>query len=379
VTQAGVYVEDVPAGPRTIVGVATSTAAFVGRTAKGRYNKPVDITSFAQFERSFGGLWAESNLGYAVRDFFRTGGTTAVVVRVRGSDAAAHLAGVHALDACELINLIVVPPYTPAAGLGERELDRRLIADIVAYAESRNAMAIFDAPNWASVGAATAELAGAAFSPSANAAVYFPRIQQPDPLASGTVSVFPCAGAVAGVIARTDASRGVWRPPAGLDAVLTGVSDLAIRMTDADNGQLSALGVNTLRTTPGGECVVWGARTCAAVEGLASEWKYVPVRRTALFIEQSLSQGLQWAVFEPNNEPIWTEVRGVVGVFLHALFREGAFQGATPAECYYVKCGRDTMTQSDIDAGVLNIIVGIAPSRPAEFVTIRLALRAEAR
>ena len=180
------------------------------------------------------------------------------------------------------------------------------------------------------------------------------------------------AGGVAGGMARTDAQRGVWKAPAGLEATLNGVAELAVPLTDGDIGRLNPLGVNCLRALPAAGRVVWGARTMQGADRLASEWKYIPVRRTALFIEESLFRGTQWVVFEPNDEPLWAQIRLNVGAFMNTLFRQGAFQGATPREAYFVKCDKETTTQADIDVGVVNIHVGFAPLKPAEFVVIRL-------
>jgi phage tail sheath protein FI len=174
------------------------------------------------------------------------------------------------------------------------------------------------------------------------------------------------------VMARTDTQRGVWKAPAGLEATLNGVPELALPLTDGDIGRLNPLGVNCLRAVPSVGRVVWGARTLQGADRLASEWKYIPVRRTALFIEESLFRGTQWVVFEPNDEPLWAQIRLNVGTFLNTLFRQGAFQGATPREAYFVKCDKETTTQADIDRGVVNIHVGFAPLKPAEFVVIRL-------
>jgi phage tail sheath protein FI len=135
---------------------------------------------------------------------------------------------------------------------------------------------------------------------------------------------------------------------------------------------LNPLGVNCLRSFPVNGRVVWGSRTLAGADQLASEWKYVPVRRTALFIEESLYRGTQWVVFEPNDEPLWAQIRMNVGAFMQNLFRQGAFQGSTPREAYFVKCDSETTTQNDIDNGIVNIIVGFAPLKPAEFVVIKL-------
>ena len=125
-----------------------------------------------------------------------------------------------------------------------------------------------------------------------------------------------------------------------------------------------------MRTLPAAGNVVWGARTLVGDDRLASQWKYVPVRRTALFIEESLYRGTQWAVFEPNDEPLWSQLRLNIGVFMHDLFRQGAFQGQSPQDAYFVKCDAATTTQSDRDRGIVTVIVGFAPLKPAEFVIL---------
>jgi uncharacterized protein len=188
----------------------------------------------------------------------------------------------------------------------------------------------------------------------------------------GQVQSFPAAGAIAGAIARTDGTRGVWKAPAGLDAVLDGVTELDVSLTDPNIGELNPLGVNCLRVAPGNGHVVWGARTRAGNDRLASEWKYLPVRRTALFLEESLYRGTQWVVFEPNAEPLWAQIRLNVGAFMNTLFRQGAFAGTTPREAYFVKCDGETTTQNDINLGIVHIIVGFAPLKPAEFVVVQI-------
>jgi phage tail sheath protein FI len=174
------------------------------------------------------------------------------------------------------------------------------------------------------------------------------------------------------VYARIDASRGVWKAPAGTEASVRGVQALEYRLTDAENGILNPLGINCLRTFPIFGNVCWGGRTLEGADQLASEWKYIPVRRTALYIEESLYRGTTWVVFEPNDEPLWAQIRLNVGAFMHDLFRQGAFQGTTPQQAYFVKCDKETTTQNDIDRGVVNIVVGFAPLKPAEFVIIQI-------
>jgi phage tail sheath protein FI len=176
---------------------------------------------------------------------------------------------------------------------------------------------------------------------------------------------------MAGVYARTDSTRGVWKAPAGTDAALRN-AQLAVRLDDLENGGLNPLGVNVLRNFPVFGNIAWGARTLNGADQQASEWKYVPVRRTALYIEESLYEGLKWVVFEPNDEPLWAQIRMNAGAFMNNLFRQGAFQGNTPAKAYFVKCDSETTTQNDIDRGVVNILVGFAPLKPAEFVVLKI-------
>jgi phage tail sheath protein FI len=194
----------------------------------------------------------------------------------------------------------------------------------------------------------------------------------PDSLRENNAAEFVPCGVVAGIWARTDTQRGVWKAPAGQDAGLRGVTQLAYKMTDGQNGNLNPIGVNCLRTFPITGNVVWGARTLEGADRLASEWKYVPVRRTALFIEESLYRGTQWAVFEPNDEPLWAQLRLNIGAFMQNLFRQGAFQGSSAREAYFVKVDNETTTQNDINLGIVNIIVGFAPLKPAEFVVIKI-------
>jgi phage tail sheath protein FI len=207
---------------------------------------------------------------------------------------------------------------------------------------------------------------------SKNAAIFFPRLKQPNPLRDNQVETFVPCGVIAGIFARTDAQRGVWKAPAGLDATLIGVPQLSVPLTDAENGELNPLGINCLRSFPVAGRVVWGARTLRGADQLADEYKYIPVRRLALFIEESLYRGTQWVVFEPNDEPLWAQIRLNLGAFMNNLFRQGAFQGRTPQEAYFVKCNSETTTQNDINLGIVNIVVGFAPLKPAEFVVIKI-------
>jgi uncharacterized protein len=199
-------------------------------------------------------------------------------------------------------------------------------------------------------------------------ALFFPPITIDD---NGLKKNIGPSGAIAGLCARIDSTRGVWKAPAGTEADLRGVVGLKLRFSDGENGIMNPRAVNTIRIFPNG-IVNWGARTMDGDDSFASEYKYIPIRRLALFIEESLYRGLKWVVFEPNDEPLWAQVRLNVGAFMHNLFRQGAFQGQKPKDAYFVKCDSETTTQNDRNLGIVNIWVGFAPLKPAEFVILYL-------
>lgn len=223
--------------------------------------------------------------------------------------------------------------------------------------------------NAAATGLSSLNLSG---DSTRNAAIYFPRIKQADLESDGQIKTKVPCGIMAGIMARTDATRGVWKAPAGIDAGLNGTQGLQVVLSDQENGQLNQLGINCLRSFPVTGRVAWGARTLRGADQFADEYKYISVRRTALFIEESLYRGTQWVVFEPNDESLWAQIRLNIGAFMHNLFRQGAFQGTTPRDAYLVKCDKETTTQNDINLGIVNIIVGFAPLKPAEFVIIKI-------
>jgi len=520
-TYPGVYIQEVPSGVRTITGVATSITAFVGRAAAGPTDDPQMLTSYADYERRFGGLDVTCPMSYAVRDFYLNGGTLALVVRVvhedagtaaislpgsgspadnlvldassagawgnrlsaavdfgsdravatspqidetrfnlrvryqpragrdsfvfesfgsvstnpadgrylplvlerestfvralgtvpgvrpeatpagswiaadgNGSDGSAiddgdvlgeelPKTGIYALNRADLFNLLCIPPLardTTTLPSGYTMPRADTYANALALCEQRRAVLIVDPdPIWGATisGALDAAIDGRnalnlSGSNARNAALYFPAVRMVDPLRDSRVDTFAPSGIIAGVIARTDVQRGVWKAPAGLDASLNGVQDLQVNLNDLENGQLNPLGINCLRSFGVNGRVVWGARTLRGADAAADEYKYLPVRRLALYLEESLYRGTQWVVFEPNDEPLWAQVRLNVGAFMQGLFRQGAFQGASPRDAYFVKCDSQTTTQNDINLGVLNVIVGFAPLKPAEFVVIQI-------
>jgi uncharacterized protein len=504
----GVYIEEVPSGVRTINGVATSIAAFIGRTLRGPTDAPGSLNSFADFERLYGALWAQSTLGYAVDQFFLNGGSQALIVRVHNGATAAKAVvpaggvsliaatagawgnslrarvdlpnppfagspglfnlsvkdlatgrievfndlstdpkseafvssvlenqsqlalvdgpapantppanaapaagddrfadptatrfdggddggditdaqisdpglqskngGLWTLEQADLFNLLCIPPLKRSGGdVGKQSWDAA-----IAYAKSRRAFVIVDsAERWASANDALSGVAGVVTAAD-NAAIYFPRLLFNDPLQADQLDSFASSGAIAGIFAETDMNRGVWTAPAGTQAALQGASGLSLagstsagKLADTDSERLNPAGINALRSFPTTGIVVWGARTLSGADMLASEWKYIPVRRLAFYIEESVFRGTQWAVFEPNAPLLWTQITLNADAFMQALFKQGAFKGQTPDQAYFVRCDNTTTTPADVANGIINIVIGFAPVNPAEFVTISI-------
>jgi hypothetical protein len=201
-------------------------------------------------------------------------------------------------------------------------------------------------------------------------AVYMPWVCTLDPTGqSSEPLVIPPSGFVAGLYARTDGRVGVWKAPAGTGTALGGAVGLAVNLTDVQQGNLNPINVNVIRQFAGSGVVLWGARTITA----DPEWTYIPVRRMAIFLRVSIYRGIQWAVFEPNDDDLWASLRLNINSFMMNLFRQGAFQGATPSQAFFVKCDNETTTQDDINLGIVNVLVGFAPLKPAEFVVVKIS------
>lgn len=489
-TYPGIYIEELPASTHTITAALTSVTVFAGYTHPFKtksFNKAVELFSFTDYEREFGGLYQsgiDANVAYAVNQFFLNGGSDAIVVGLKpGGVTAAHadvgqtihftaleptdkvpmtvtvnnvqgdvaditiaygsktgsktevyrkvsvadtktringisslvtvatdpsasfvavdqelfvlpLAGTagifnaadftavfkqdSSLDKVAIFNLLVIPGIT----------NNGVLSDALAFCERKQAFLIMDPPlpppaqngvvadpnvtdtTW--IGDYMDDTA----PKSQNGAIYFPFLQSTDPL-TGDANTLPPSGFVAGIYARTDTNRGVWKAPAGLETIVrntTGVIESG-RMTDMRHGTLNRRGVNCLRSFPGSGTVVFGARTLVGADTNTAfqQWKYVPVRRMALFIEQTLYRSLGWVVFEPNDDPLWVAIRTTIENFMLSLFNQGAFQGTTPSQAFQVKCDGTTTTQQDINNGIVNIIVAFAPLKPAEFVIIKIA------
>ncbi|WP_250283818.1 phage tail sheath C-terminal domain-containing protein [Frankia sp. CiP1_Cm_nod2] len=289
-------------------------------------------------------------------------------------DGNALMAGIGALDTVDVFNLLCLP--RTATLTGDHPLSPTEAGAVVSFAQTycgnRRAFFLMDTPDTVTR-FDTAKVDLPKTPPHTNTALFYPRVRVPDPLSGFRLRSVGASGTLAGLFARTDADRGVWKAPAGTDATLRNVPELTEVLTDPQNGQLNRQGVNCLRTFPVYGTVSWGSRTRAGADQLASEWKYIPVRRLALYIEESLFRGTQWAVFQPNDAPLWSELRSSIGTFMNNLYRKGAFQGSTPGEAYLVRCDAETTTQADIDLGIVNISVGFAPLKPAEFVIISIS------
>lgn len=400
-TSLGVHVEEVAYGIHLVAGVATSTAVIVGATAKGPWDEARVVTSFGEYQRLFGARVEDDDaMGWAAWAFFEQGGQRLAVLRIGERSwwsrawrafgrffrfaprAEAELPSLEhyraafeaGLPGAEEASILLLPGQRALADGRTNEV----LAAAVAHCEASSArVLIFDLPGGRAF-ASAADLAALSLPDSSFAVTYHPWLVVSDPLpsldgapaGSGTRRLPPSA-ALAGIWARTDQARGVWKAPAGTSAQLRGASDLEFALDMHSAGELNQAGVNPLMDLPGIGRVVWGTRTRAASSG--TEWKYVNVRRLAIFLERSIQQGSQWAVFEPNDEPLWTKLRQQIEHFLNGVWRAGGLQGAKPEEAYFARCGRGhTMAQADVDAGRLIIEVGFAPLKPAEFIILHV-------
>jgi phage tail sheath protein FI len=369
----GVYVEEISFRAHSIEGVPTSTAAFIGPT---RTSPPADSTaapeplkSFIDFEQQYGSLddlqtsqGAQCNyIAHAARVFFDNGGQRLYVGCV-GPDALAeeYAAALQALPESAGISVIAAPGYSarPAAA----EIQRALVEHV--NRAQRFRFAVLEAPPAATIDQVLAARSGIETS---CAAMYYPWV------IVGSSVELPPSGFVCGIFARVDAARGVWKAPA--NETVIGALDLQASIDSHTQELLAAQAINSIRSFPGRGILLWGARTTSS----DPVWKYVNVRRYFTYLEQSILEGLQWVVSEPNDEPLWEAVRQTVTNFLLNNWRSGALMGSKPEEAFFVRCDRSTMTQDDIDNGRLIAEIGVAPVRPAEFVIIRIGLMTACR
>ena len=367
----GVYIEELPASASPIQGVPTAVALFIGTAANAPSAAPVALAGPGDIARALGPVPPDHLLASALNAYFANGGRRAWVACITGDPAMtptspgflasldAMLAPDGPIASVECFNLLVVP------GL----IDVPTAIRLQTLCAERMAFLVLDAPEGAEPAAAIDHARALAAGPDAkNSALYYPGVMVVDAGTPGAPRRMPPSGAVAGVYARMDDATGVWTAPAGIDASLRGIVGVERAVNDLEQGPLNLEGVNVLRQFPVYGPVVWGARTLAPN---APDWRYVPVRRLALFVQASVETGLQWAVFEPNGPPLWATVRLSVATFLDGLWRQGAFMGSTPREAYGVECGGGTtMTAQDVAEGRLVLSLRFAPLRPAEFIVI---------
>lgn len=375
----GVYIQEVPTPTYIPVGEATSITAFVGRFRDGPVSEATTVRSYADASARFGGVDPDIPVTWAVRDFFANGGTEAVLVRLgpdtglQPADYADPATGYAAALRNVPFQLLCIPPDTPVMDevamatiyQGAAELCSTNLAFLIAEPP----------PSWSALVAAgqTDQIPGPArtygiVAPYAQfAAVYFPPFVSTDPT---DPAPRPVSGAIAGIYARTDTSVGVWHAPAGVDAGIEGAGNVSQVLEDADRAALNRVAINAIASFPDIGVVVWGARTLDGLDTLSSDYKYVPVRRLASYILASVRAGTRWAVFEPNTSTLWSALQLQIANFMNGLWRQGAFQGGSPADGYFVTCDASTTTIQDIEQGVANVVIGFAPVRPAEFIVL---------
>ena len=277
------------------------------------------------------------------------------------------------LDKVPIFNLMVLPGVT----------SNDVLSEALSFCETKRAFLIIDPPqpdgaqqdaSWIGNYMGSGDAYGNVAPLAPNAAIYFPYMASNDPQTGDPITL-PPAATVAGIYATTDLNRGVWKAPAGLETTIIGITGVVPtgQMSDMRQGTLNQIAINCLRSFPGTGTVVFGARTSVAANPAQQQWKYVPVRRMALFLEQTLYSNLSWVIFEPNDTPLWTAIVASIQAFMLGLFRQGAFQGATPSDAFQVKCDSQTTTQADINDGIVNIVVAFAPLKPAEFVVIQIS------
>jgi phage tail sheath protein FI len=351
--------------PKDTITVAGSAISGLGLSSPS-----VNIQEYVFGTTAAVGAQAVSTPDSATGGDIGTNGVPPTASDIIGQRAAQ--TGLYALERADLFNIVCVPGAALLDTPGKMD---EVYSEIIAYAQERRAFVLVDAGS--DVGADAVRgprdfMDAHAQLRSDNSAFYFPDVRIPDPLDDYRLSDRGASGTIAGLYAATDAKFGVWKTPAGIEAVLRGVPELAVKLTDGQQGALNPLGINCLRNFPIYGNVCWGGRSLNGADAMASPWKYVAIRRLALMIEESLFRGTKWVVFEPNDEPLWSRIRLNVGNFMMGLFRQGAFQGDTPSKAFFVKCDGETTTANDRNLGIVNIQVGFAPLKPAEFVVITI-------
>ena len=361
--------------PPVIDSASTSTAAIIGSFSKGSMTSPQQVRTWEAFEKEYGGLETEALSSHCIKQFFDNEGKAILVVRIGTGQikgVAPFLQGLSLLDRIGGFNILFIPQTEQ---LPDPHANKVMQAAIALVAKHR-AMYVLDVPQ-CDASRQTVRTLTTWFNEQSgihhpNVAMYVPRVQVPPSLKKAPLHI-PASGAMAGVWARTDQQQGVWKAPAGTAAILHGVLGIEQTLTQPEMGQLTQLGMNPIRPTSPSQVVAWGARTLSSNR----EWQYLSVRRLALFLESSIQQGLGWVIDEPNEEPLWAHIRQAIDVFLQSLFRKGAFQGQKAQEAYFVKCGPDTISSADQNAGNVNIMIGFAPLKPGEFIILTIQQKAK--
>lgn len=380
----GVFVEETSFRSRDIQGVSTSTAAFVGPAHEGPEDgEPAMLTSFREFERLFGGMddleFAGERvthfLAFGAKYYFANGGRRLYVARTdtAAGDEPSSLDYVQALDKLRELDDIAT---VAAPGYSILPEHQAIEAALVSHAEELRRFAVLDAQPNRSVSEAIEDRETA---DSSHAALYYPWLVVPvsrgyrrDPNSEQRISLPPSAF-ICGVFASNDARFGAHSSPANIP--LRGTIDLSQKLSNLDLERLNIAHVNAIRNIPGGRSLrVWGARTLSS----DPEWRYISVRRYINYLRESIERGLNFAVFEPNSERLWNQAHTAVSTFLNMQFRAGALQGTTASQAFFVRCDHSTMSQVDIDSGLLVLEFGVAMIRPAEFVFSRISAQTRA-
>ncbi len=378
----GVYVEEVSMGPRPIQPTGTSTAGFVGQApdAKARVNEAVAVNNWTQFVNLFVPKGSASTpLSHAVYGFFANGGRRCFVVNCKDiAGGGTSRAGLDVLKEIDEVAIVAAPGLADAASYAavldhcSGMKDRFAILDCpetVPRLDLLTQVAVVSSRKKKPEDTDAGSDSDGGMRPPASpwGAVYFPRVTVRDPLPPNDfVDVAP-SGHLAGIYARTDATRGVHKAPA--NERIRGALNVTYRLTRDEQGELNQHGINCIRLFPRDGILVWGARTLAEK---GSEWTYVNVRRLFTMVEESIANSTRWIVFEPNEEALWKKIRRDVSAFLSNLWRDGALMGRSPEEAFFVKCDEETNPPESIDAGRVVILIGMAPVKPAEFIVFRI-------
>ncbi|MCA9473802.1 MAG: phage tail sheath subtilisin-like domain-containing protein [Nitrospirales bacterium] len=361
---------------KPILGVSTSRAVVIGSFPAGPSYSPQQVKTLRDFERRFGGLRAGNLSSLVVSQFFANGGSDIWVISTGATflrKASPLLKGLSLVPRIPFANLLLIPETFE---LSDRDVDQ-VYRQSVFVAVKQSLVYILDLPRRSSSFRTIHDLTSWVQSRQElyqpNVVVYFPFIQVHAVRKNSPTITMPSSGTLAGIYARVDQAQGVWKAPAGAEANLREVVGLEPVLGRNDQQSLTVANINPLTRKASAGYMAWGARTLSS----DSEWKYVPVQRTAIYLRQSIQLGLKWAVFEPNDEPLWAQIRLFVGTFLETMFRQGAFQGRKARDAYFVRCGRDTITLPDQTAGRVNLVVGFAPLKPAEFIVIHIQQQAQ--